>query len=333
MSRVGPVGRDLAALAVLVACLDVASLLPVVRSSPIRALFGLAVALFVPGYAILAALFPRDTSPVVDRAGLSVGVSVVVTITVGFALGVTPIGLGRDTTVGALSGVAFVAIGVATVRRTRADHPTTRSHDTTEQHASTDLATVITDAPAALTRSPVTNGLIALALVGTTAAIVALLLGPAGSVPTEVYFAGNATTVQVENGSTATAVQADGSLPVAVVNHADHAREYTLVVSLQRVADGTRSRSVPVNVTEERELRRIHNTVGADGEWVARPTIDPKNTTGDRLDPRDGTGGRLVVRVYEGNSTGDPLHSLHLWLSPDDGSSRSTAETKQGNRP
>jgi len=53
---------DLVAVVVAVCLVNVAAAVPVVRESPVRTLVGLAFLLFVPGYAVTAALFPEARS-------------------------------------------------------------------------------------------------------------------------------------------------------------------------------------------------------------------------------------------------------------------------------
>ncbi|RDZ95597.1 hypothetical protein DEQ92_21740, partial [Haloferax sp. Atlit-6N] len=51
---------DLAAVVVLVFLTIAAVVLPGIRTTPLRVLFGLPFVLFVPGYAFIAALFPEQ---------------------------------------------------------------------------------------------------------------------------------------------------------------------------------------------------------------------------------------------------------------------------------
>ena len=103
-----------------------------------RALLALGLVLFVPGYALVAVLFPRSGTregagfdwrrppAIVEgqldlpaRLALSFGTSVALTPLVGLALAVTGRPLTAETVVGSLGGFAVVAMAVATVRRWR----------------------------------------------------------------------------------------------------------------------------------------------------------------------------------------------------------------------
>jgi uncharacterized membrane protein len=116
---------------------------PVIRASPLRTVIGGGYALFVPGYAIVAALFPEvngttaEGSPSwsrftegtqlngTDRLLLSVAVSIGLAPLVGLVLGMTTIGFRTTTLAGCLSLVTLLAVAVAVARRL-ALHPSNR---------------------------------------------------------------------------------------------------------------------------------------------------------------------------------------------------------------
>lgn len=60
----------------------------------LRAILGLPVALFFPGYTLLAALFPRkENLDTIERIGLSFGLSIVMVALIGLVLNYTPWGI------------------------------------------------------------------------------------------------------------------------------------------------------------------------------------------------------------------------------------------------
>ena len=95
-----------------------ATLLPFLADTPLRAVLGFGFVLFVPGYALVAALFPgeraaeRDAPGGPARAALGVLSSVVLAALVGGALGLT-VGLGPASAVLSLAVVSLLAAGVA----------------------------------------------------------------------------------------------------------------------------------------------------------------------------------------------------------------------------
>jgi len=83
-----------------------------------RIVLALPLALFFPGYALLAALFPKkDSLEFVERISLSIGVSVGLTPLVALALNYTPWGLHLQSLLGALFFLVLALACVAWYRR------------------------------------------------------------------------------------------------------------------------------------------------------------------------------------------------------------------------
>jgi uncharacterized membrane protein len=69
-------------------------LIPPLSESPIRIILGLPLVLFLPGYALIATLFPRkDDLDGIERVALSFGLSIAITPLLGLALNYTPFGI------------------------------------------------------------------------------------------------------------------------------------------------------------------------------------------------------------------------------------------------
>jgi uncharacterized membrane protein len=92
--RVGKPQEDLlAAVALAVLTLIFTLVLPL-ASLPVRVPLGLVMVLFLPGYALIAALFPRkDDLDGIERVALSVGLSIAVVPLMGLGLNYTPWGI------------------------------------------------------------------------------------------------------------------------------------------------------------------------------------------------------------------------------------------------
>ncbi|MCD6456429.1 MAG: DUF1616 domain-containing protein [Methanophagales archaeon] len=62
--------------------------------TPIRIILGLPLVLFLPGYSLIAALFPRkDDLDAIEQIALSFGLSIAITPLLGLALNYTPFGI------------------------------------------------------------------------------------------------------------------------------------------------------------------------------------------------------------------------------------------------
>ncbi len=110
--------KDLLVVILLVVLLGI--VLAVAPDSVIRAVLGIPAALFFPGYALTAALYPRrDGLEGVPRLALSLGLSLAVVPIVGVVLNFTPWGL---TAVSSVTVLGLLVVGlcvVAWVRRGR----------------------------------------------------------------------------------------------------------------------------------------------------------------------------------------------------------------------
>ena len=133
------VPADLAGAVAMTVAVAVAVLAPVIRETPLRVPLGLGFVLFVPGYVVVSALFPRrgpsateagettadavPDSPAgsrisgVERVVLSVGMSLIVAPLVGVVLTVTPWGLQTVPFVVGLSLVTLLGTVAAAIRR------------------------------------------------------------------------------------------------------------------------------------------------------------------------------------------------------------------------
>jgi uncharacterized membrane protein len=91
---------------------------PVLNESFLRILFGVAMVLFIPGYALIAALFPaRDDLDGIERVALSFGLSIAVSPLIGLALNYTPWGIRLDPILTSLTLFTLAMVGIAWYRR------------------------------------------------------------------------------------------------------------------------------------------------------------------------------------------------------------------------
>src|SRR3990172_7347205 len=101
-----------------------AALVSVVALAPsllaVRSLFGLTFVLFFPGYALVAALFPRGGEPhLFERAALSFGLSLAIVSLIGLALNYSPWGIRLWPLIASLGVFAGLCASVAAFRRLR----------------------------------------------------------------------------------------------------------------------------------------------------------------------------------------------------------------------
>jgi len=92
--------------------------LPILNETPIRIVLALPVVLFIPGYCLIAALFPKEGDlGLIERIMLSIGVSIAVVPLIGLGLNFTQWGIRLDPIVISLTFFTYVMILVAIYQR------------------------------------------------------------------------------------------------------------------------------------------------------------------------------------------------------------------------
>ena len=91
---------------------------PKLNQTFIRTISGLLLILFIPGYSLIAALFPKKGDlDSIERAALSFGLSIAVTPLIGLALNYTPWGIRLTPILISLSAFTIIMVLIAYVRR------------------------------------------------------------------------------------------------------------------------------------------------------------------------------------------------------------------------
>jgi len=92
--------------------------LPLLNATPVRYVFTIPVILFIPGYCLLAVLFPQEGDiDLFERIALSFGLSIAVVPLMGLGLNFTPWGIRLEPIVMALTLFTLVLILIAQYRR------------------------------------------------------------------------------------------------------------------------------------------------------------------------------------------------------------------------
>ncbi|WP_319507340.1 DUF1616 domain-containing protein [uncultured Methanolobus sp.] len=118
MSLKKNIPADLKVVMVLVLLTDLFVLIPYLSESPLRTALGLPMVLFLPGYALIAALFPaRDDLDGIERIALSFGLSIAVVPLIGLGLNYTPWGIRLLPILISLSSFTIIMALVAVHRR------------------------------------------------------------------------------------------------------------------------------------------------------------------------------------------------------------------------
>ena len=112
------VPKDLALVILLTLSCIPFVLIPPLNETPVRIVLGLLLVLFLPGYSLIAALFPRrDDLDGIERIALSFGLSIAVVPLLGLALNYTPFGIRLVPILAVLSVFTVSLAVIAGVRR------------------------------------------------------------------------------------------------------------------------------------------------------------------------------------------------------------------------
>ncbi|QLK26368.1 DUF1616 domain-containing protein [Natrinema zhouii] len=334
---------DLAAVLVATALVIAVAFAPGLRETPLRVPVGIAFVLFVPGYALVAALFPEgdrsvDTDSgddptgttddgtdrlrwfgngngidVVDRFSLSIVLSAVIVPTIGLAMNYTPWGIRINPVVAAVSAVTVLVTIVAVYRR-RAVVPAARFSVLGRESRARIRQSLI---PRNTRSDAVLNGLLAIAVVLAVASVGFAVVAPglSNDVSASSDDGFSAISLLDDDGDLLTNSSADDGTPdeftVGIENNEQRTVTYTVVAVEQELA--TNESSDTVSVEGQRELERFETEL-AHGET---------GTIEHELEPAD-EATRLVWLLYPGDAPEEPTPSnadsyVTFSLDDDDG--------------
>ncbi|WP_049972855.1 DUF1616 domain-containing protein [Haladaptatus cibarius] len=288
--------------------------------TPFRVVFGFLFLFFLPGYAVVAALFPesaegaRTTGRVgfsqridgVERLTLSVVASFAIAPLVGYVASYSPWGLSVGVALVSVGSVTVVCAVIAAIRRwslpesERFSVPYRTGYARVKRNVSKE------------TLSRPLNVVLVVSLIVASAGIVYTTTMPRSDEQfTEFYLATENETdrmVVADYPRNFTTGQAK-SLHIGVQNNEYEPANYTVVILLQRVSE----RNGSATVTAERRLDRFSMWVEHGESSVQNRSIEP-TMAGDRL--------RLVFLLYRGAPPPSPsmenaYRRTHLWVDVD----------------
>jgi uncharacterized membrane protein len=295
-------------------------------------LFGIPFVLFVPGYALVAALFPETNArsdgdetgteaefEAVERTSnwtarridgferlvLSLGASIAVVPLVALLLNFTPLGVRPAPVLFSVGGVTIVCAVIGAIRRRRL-LPEERFFVPYQRWLGNARSVVF--GPRARGNRVATVA-VALAVVLTLGSVAYTAAVPRGGETFSEFYL----LTEDEDGSF---VAADypteftrgerGQLSVGIENRERQSMNYTMIVELQRV----RTSNGSARVVSERQLHRFETRLTHNESWRRQHTIAPQ-MTGERL--------RLTYLLYRGDPPADPsvgnaYREVHIWI-------------------
>jgi uncharacterized membrane protein len=279
--------------------------LPPLSTLPVRIPLGLIMVLFVPGYTLIAALFPRKADlEGIERIALSFGLSIAVVPLIGLGLNYTPWGIRLTPVVVSLAAFTIIMAAVAYWRRMVLS---------VEERFSIPFREIISawnkeiraDEKSQLDRA-LTVILIITILLSIFALIYVIVTPKQGEKFTEFYILGPGGKAydyptSVKEGNSSTVI-------VGVVNHEYALANYTMSIYLN---------NTPLNnsTSEDRSLddlpyvypiKSINLTLAHNETWE-RPVSYVLNHIGDRQ--------KLEFLLYRESNFTSPYRDLHLWVN------------------
>lgn len=314
---------DLSAVCILVVTTILSVLLPVIRDTPLRIVLGLPFVLFLPGYALISALFPEsgpdalpdstergnsdeDGIDGIERVALAFGLSIAITPLIGLILNFTPWGIRLLPIILSIGGFTLFASAIAAIRRWQLP-PTERftvPYRSWGQTAYSELMEPETSVDAAL------NIVLILSVVlATTSVVYAVAVPKQGESFTEFYFVMENESGELVADNYPTEFTRGQSRPIVigVENNEHQPVDYTIIAKLQNVSFQNNS-SV---IHREQELQRYETRIGDNQTWRTTYDVTPR-MTGERL--------RLVLLLYMNSPPEDPnienaYRETHLWIN------------------
>lgn len=317
--------------AIILALMTLVFTLTPLNDLPVRIPLGLVMVLFVPGYTLIAALFPRmGDLEGIERTALSFGLSIAVVPLIGLGLNYTPWGIRLTPVVVSLVIFTIAMAAAAYWRRMNLPREERFSIQFSENIGSLKRE-ILADEKGRLDRA--LTLILILAIITSIAALVYVIVTPKqGEKFTEFYILGPGgkaydypTTVQAGNNST---------LIVGVVNHEYMPVNYTMQISLNNTSivvdsmNSTMTNGTSMNRTSMRDIEMNHssrkdaslednslvnviilsmNLTLQNNETWDRPVTYILNDTGDLQ--------KLEFLLYREDNFTESYRDLHLWVN------------------
>ncbi len=260
----------------------------------LRVPIGLLMVLFVPGYVLIAALFPKkDDLDGIERIALSFGLSIAVVPLIGLSLNYTPWGIRLVPVVISISAFTLLMAVAAYWRRTSIP-PEERFSLHLRQWTDSLRDEIRAEGERGWVDRALTIILI-LSIIASIAALVYVVVTPKeGEKFTEFYILGQGG--KAYDYPTEVMAGDNSSLIVGVVNHEYRLTNYTLEIEVNNTP--------AMDILMKMNLTLLHN------ETWERPVTYVLDEPGDRQ--------KLQFLLYkEGNFTA-PYRDLHLWVNVTD---------------
>lgn len=280
--------RDLQAVVLLVLLTLLFVLVPPLDTTFIRTVLGIPMVLFLPGYSLIAALFPKKSDlDGIERLALSFGLSIAVVPLIGLGLNFTPFGIRLLPILICLSVFTIAMCRIAYWRRSKLAPEESFSVPFGEMYSSVkgELLNPKSSLDKALTVILIISIIVSIAVL-----IYVIVTPKQGEKFTEFYILG--LNGKAEGYPTSLEIGKNSSVIAGVVNHEYVLTNYTMDVVLR-------------NETLNRySISLMHNST-----WEENVSFAPL-VTGENM--------KLEFVLYKEDNFTAPYRDLHLWVNVTD---------------
>jgi uncharacterized membrane protein len=280
---------DLLTVIGLVLLTDLFVLMPGLSETVFRNILGLPLVLFLPGYALIAALFPAKSDlDGIERTALSFGLSIAVVPLIGLGLNYTPWGIRLLPILISLSVFTIIMCGLAYIRRAKL--PEADTFEVPFRKTLLEIKAEILEKPEPGLDRTLTIILVISILLSVTTLVYVIITPKEGEHFTEFYILGPEG--MADNYPTNYTLGDSGKVIIGVVNHEYRPVNYTLDVRLEN-----KSLPIPGNM---QQVSLAHNET-----WEKSLTFIP---------PEEGKNMKLEFLLFNETDKNTSYRDLHLWI-------------------
>lgn len=277
--------KDLQIVAMIIILTVLFVLLPPLNTSPIRTILGIPMVLFLPGYALIAALFPRKNDlDSIERLALSFGLSIAVVPLIGLGLNFTPFGIRLVPILVSLSIFTLAMLLIANLRRSQLSE---------EERFQVPFAYIYSSLKSEIFSSKkgldkILTIILILSILASIIMLIYVVVTPKqGEKFTEFYLLGD--NGKAEGYPTSMEAGKISSVIVGISNQEYVLTNYTMNISLEN------------NTLNTIKVQLMHNAT-----WEEKVLFTPEKA-GDNL--------KLEFLLYKEDNITAPYRDLHLWVN------------------
>ncbi|MEZ5336044.1 MAG: DUF1616 domain-containing protein [Methanolobus sp.] len=264
-------------------------ILPFLSENPLRIVFGLLMVLFLPGYALIAALFPgKEDLDGIERLSLSFGLSIAVVPLIGLVLNYTPWGIRLVPILVSLTIFTLSMVAVAVYRRQQLG---SNAFSVPFMDIYESIESELTSKPESKFDQALTIILVLSILLAAVTLVYVVVTPKQGEKFTEFYILGP--DGMADNYSTQLVKGEKTDVIVGIVNHEYSLVNYSVVIKLDEEE---------VDVPDElKHIALNHNET-----WEVGVSFAPA-VSGDNM--------KLQYLLFREDNMTESYRDLHLWIN------------------